>query len=203
MHGQERPRTRQATRDDADAVAALIGDAFRDDPVLTWLMPHPQRRHDAVACYFRAMVKHVYLPHGQIDMADDASGAALCLPAGPSTVGLPVLADLGLACTFLRAGGLRGLLRAQALQAALRANRPSEPHVYLHALGVHAAHRGRGVGSALLQQITAQCDRRYALAYLENTNARNLPLYERHGFTVLRAWTPPGGGPRIWFMARG
>ena len=40
------------------------------------------------------------------------------------------------------------------------------------------------------------------LAYLENSNERNLPLYQRQGFEVVRLWQAPGGGPRLWFMPR-
>jgi hypothetical protein len=50
--------------------------------------------------------------------------------------------------------------------------------------------------------VTEQCDRERRLAYLENSNERNLPLYERHGFRVLREWHAPGGGATMWFMAR-
>ena len=46
------------------------------------------------------------------------------------------------------------------------------------------------------------CDREGRLAYLENSNERNTPLYERNGFRVLQEWRAPRDGPPIWFMAR-
>lgn len=202
MDEQAPPPVREATRHDAAVVIALIGDAFQDDPVLSWLIPDSERRHGTVTCYFRAIVKHLYLPYGRIDMTADASGAALCLPAGVSAGGLPMLTELGLAWSFSKVSGVRGLLRAQALQATLRAKRPAQPHLYLHALGVRASQRGRGVGSALLREITGRCDHRQVRAYLENTNERNLPLYERYGFRILRELQVPDGGPPIWGMGR-
>lgn len=202
VEGHASPQVRQATRHDAAVVTTLIGDAFRDDPVFSWLIAESECRHAMVTVYFSAIVRHLYLPYGRIDMTVDASGAALCLPAGVSAGGLPVLTELGLAWRFSKASGVRGLLRAQALQATLRANRPAQPHLYLHALGVRASQRGRGVGSALLREITDRCDHGQVRAYLENTNERNLPLYERYGFRILRERHIPGGGPPIWFMGR-
>lgn len=202
MSGQAPSQIRQATLQDAAAVSELLGNAFRDDPVLTWLIPGPERRHDLVAGYFRSAVKHLYLPHEHVYLTEDVSGAALCLPAGVTAGSPPPLVEIGLAWRLYKACGFRGLLRAHTLQAAVRANRPVEPHFYLHALGVRPSLQGRGVGSALLREVTGHCDRRQIRAYLENTNERNLPLYERHGFERVREWHFPGGGPPIWFMVR-
>jgi len=140
---------------------------------------------------------------GQIYLTADASGAALWLPAGVSADSAPLLPALGLAWRLFRAAGIGGLRRANTLLATFHANHPAEPHYYLHAVGVRRGQQGRGIGSALIRHVTEQCDRERLLAYLENSNERNLPLYERHGFRVLREWRAPGGGPPIWFMARG
>lgn len=199
---QAPPRVRQATRLDAAVVADLIGDAFRDDPVLRWLIPATEHRHDVVRRYFRSVVTHVYLPQEQVYLTEDASGAAVGLPAGVATGSPPLHVALGLAWRLATACGVRGLLRTHELQATLLASRPTEPHFYLHALGVRPSEQGRGVGTALLRQVAGYCDHCHVRAYLENTNARNLPLYERHGFRILREWHTPGGGPPIWFMAR-
>ena len=45
------------------------------------------------------------------------------------------------------------------------------------------------------------CDRDGVLAYLESSNLRNVPLYERHGFEVLGA-IQAGGSPSIVPMLR-
>jgi ribosomal protein S18 acetylase RimI-like enzyme len=59
---------------------------------------------------------------------------------------------------------------------------PTEPHWYLPLIGVDPVHQGKGVGSALLKHVTERFDRDGAVAYLESSNPRNIPLYERHGF---------------------
>jgi GNAT superfamily N-acetyltransferase len=62
---------------------------------------------------------------------------------------------------------------------------PSEPHWYLQLLGVDPLHHGKGLGSALLHHALDMCDRDNKYAYLESSNPRNIPLYERHGFELL------------------
>jgi ribosomal protein S18 acetylase RimI-like enzyme len=183
-------------------VAEILGDAFRDDPVMSWLIPNDRRRHAGMPVYFRAVAKHVYLPHHLVYLTTDASGAALWLPAGVSADSAPMLPALGLAWRLFWATGVGGLRRANTLLTAFHANHPAEPHYYLHAVGVRHGQQGRGIGSALIRHVTELCDRERRLAYLENSNERNLPLYERHGFRVLREWRTPGGEPPIWFMAR-
>jgi GNAT superfamily N-acetyltransferase len=62
---------------------------------------------------------------------------------------------------------------------------PEEPHWYLAFIGVDISHQGRGIGSKLLKPMIDKFDREECLAYLESTNAANIPLYERFGFNVV------------------
>ena len=63
------------------------------------------------------------------------------------------------------------------------------------------AHQGKGLGSALLEHALATCDRHGVVAYLESSNPRNIPLYERHGFAQ---WgrIPVGSSPTLVPMLR-
>lgn len=62
---------------------------------------------------------------------------------------------------------------------------PQEPHWYLPLIGVDPTHHGQGYGSALMQHALLSCDRDHTPAYLESSNPRNIPLYQRHGFEAL------------------
>lgn len=76
------------------------------------------------------------------------------------------------------------------------------PHHYVHVLGVHPDHQGKGLGKALLEDTVARADAEGAVAYLETTNPVNLPLYRRFGFEVTAEVTLPGGYPPLWGMTR-
>lgn len=62
---------------------------------------------------------------------------------------------------------------------------PEEPHWYLPFIGVEPAQQGNGLGAKLLQASLKTCDGAQQPAYLESTNPRNRPLYERHGFEAI------------------
>jgi ribosomal protein S18 acetylase RimI-like enzyme len=84
----------------------------------------------------------------------------------------------------------------------MEARHPQDPpHWYLVILGTEQAAQGRGLGSALLDQVLARIDADGMPAYLESSNERNLALYGRHGFEVTSEVAIPGG-PRIWPMWR-
>ncbi|HEX9118782.1 MAG TPA: GNAT family N-acetyltransferase, partial [Anaerolineae bacterium] len=49
-----------------------------------------------------------------------------------------------------------------------------------------------GIGSAIVRRMTAVADWEHAGCYLESSKARNVPLYERHGFISGRQIAPLG-----------
>jgi GNAT superfamily N-acetyltransferase len=79
---------------------------------------------------------------------------------------------------------------------------PHEPHWYLATLGTAVEWQGKGVGSALMRPVLEHCDAEGLPCYLESSKGRNVPFYERHGFSVVQEVALPNGGPPIWTMWR-
>ena len=80
---------------------------------------------------------------------------------------------------------------------------PHEAHWYLPLIGVDPAHQRNGFGAALLRDTLRQCDSDHAVAYLESTNAANVPLYKRHGFEVIGTIQVGSSPPTVSDAARG
>ncbi len=194
---------RRIGTEEAGLAAEVLGAAFQDDPMMTWLAPGDSSRAALSQAYFRMALDRVYLARGEVYLAGEpgfADGAALWLPPAVAAGPLPLGAELRLAWLLFRSAGFGGIRRAWLARAAVEGQHPSVPHYYLHALGVRPGLQRRGIGSALIRHVTARCDREGAPAYLENSNARNLPFYRRCGFEVIGQWQPPEGQPTIWFM---
>src|SRR5690606_35101230 len=78
---------------------------------------------------------------------------------------------------------------------------PAEPHWYLPFIGIDPPLQGKGYGAALMKHGLIPCDRDQTLAYLESSNPKNIPLYERHGFELLGT-IQVGASPPIFPMLR-
>lgn len=148
------------------------------DPVVRWFWPSAHR-YLANMAQFTLAFGGAAFAHQGAHCTDDFSAAALWLPpgAGPDDEAVGRIVDDSVA------GTVRDDLYAVLEQMATF--HPREPHWYLPMIGVDPPHQGRGYGSALLSYALERCDREQCLAYLESTNPRNIPLYQRHGFKVL------------------
>ena len=182
-----------ATVAERDAVNAILTLAFSGDPATRWTWPDAKAYleafpHFAIAFGGAAFAKGSALRVG-------AAGAALWLPPGtePDEAALDALIE--------RTADAATAVDGPKLMQQMANYHPHEPHWYLPLLGVDPAQQNKGVGGALLRYVTDQCDRDGVLAYLDSSNPRNIPLYQRHGFEIVgRAQS--GSSPVITPMLR-
>ncbi len=192
------PIIREATAEDLTLLVTTLSDSFASDPLLNWVMPAPRLYPD----FFRLLISDVYLPRGIIHTEQEGRGAALWLPPGESAEFPPRLALLSFAAKLTLRRGLLPLWRIHQQGALFERHHPGEPHYYLQFIGCRQADQGRGVGATLLKQGTRICDDQGMPAYLESSNSRNVPLYQRHGFEVIHQQRIGRGAPMAWFMWR-
>lgn len=192
---------RNAGTPDAAAITAVLCRAFDADPVMNWVLRQDAGRGAAFEWMF-GLSMALTLPHGEVYTTDDLTGAALWTPPGKWSWRAGWFTQLKQAPGFVRSIGVRRLRRVALAVAALEARHPTQPHFYLFQLAVDPPVQGRGIGSALLQHVLRRCDRDGLPAYLENSNPRNTPLYERHGFKTSERHLMGGDGPPLWLMWR-
>ena len=193
---------RAAGSADVAALAAVLGRAFREDPVMCWLQPDAGRRAAALPGFFAAMARHHFLAGGGVEVAVSAAGVgAAALWDPPGRWSQTPREQLAMLPAIARA--FRGRLRAaRALGEQMKAVHPEEPHWYLAVIGSDPAVRGGGYGAALLRSRLDRCDAEGAPAYLESSSPDNVPYYLRFGFEVTGEIVVPGGGPTLWPMWR-
>ncbi|MFA7763978.1 GNAT family N-acetyltransferase [Streptomyces sp. NRRL S-448] len=194
---------RFARPSESGAVAALLARAFADDPVMAWMVP-AAGRESRIARYFR-LAQRQQRPHaGAVRVAATGEGRLLAaaLWSGPGRWKPSAVQELAALPRYASIFGLRGLPRAGEVQNAMDEAHPQPPHWYLPSVGTDRGLQGMGVGSALLGQQLADCDRLGQPAYLESSNVTNLPFYEKLGFRVTGEIRLPAGGPTLWPMWR-
>ncbi|MCM9077487.1 MULTISPECIES: GNAT family N-acetyltransferase [Streptomyces] len=194
---------RPARPAESGAVAALLARAFADDPVMAWMIPAAGRER-GIARYFRLAQRQQRPRAGAVRVAATAEGRLLAaaLWSGPGRWKPSAVQELAALPGYAGIFGLRGMPRAGEVQEAMHEAHPRVPHWYLPSVGTDRGLQGRGVGSALLVQQLADCDRLGQPAYLESSNVTNIPFYEKLGFRVTGEIRLPGGGPTLWPMWR-
>jgi ribosomal protein S18 acetylase RimI-like enzyme len=197
------PGVRAARRGEASVLGEVLADAFAEDPVFAWLIPpHLRGRDQRMRTFFTSMSR-TYLRQGKpCYLTGDGSAAALWARPGrwAFPVGQMALETVPTAQAF-RSRLLRAL-RVQMQIERLHARATTVPHWYLGYLGTRSSHQGQGLGTELLREVLAGADAGGVPAYLESSNERNLPLYERNGFRVVGELQALGHGPTIWRMWR-
>jgi ribosomal protein S18 acetylase RimI-like enzyme len=174
----EVPKVKTATTADQDSAVDTVVLAFAADPVARWCWPDAHQYLTAMPRFTVAFGGAAF-GHGSAHCTEDYAGAALWLPPN-------VHSDeetLGQIVEQTSSPAIRNDLFTMLEQ--MGKYHPDEPHWYLPLIGVDPARQGRGYGGALLRHALRQCDREQAPAYLESTNPRNTPLYQRHGFEVI------------------
>jgi ribosomal protein S18 acetylase RimI-like enzyme len=186
---------RVASLADEDLVVDTIVLAFSADPMGRWAWPNAHQFLAALPRMVRALGGAAF-SHQSAFCTLDHAGAALWLPPGvhPNEKALDALLQSTMSPSL--AGETAAVFEQMATY------HPKEPHWFLPLIGVDPAHQSEGHGRALMAYALERCDRDHASAYLESSNPRNIPFYERHGFESLGA-IQVGSSPTVVPMLRG
>jgi ribosomal protein S18 acetylase RimI-like enzyme len=196
------PAIRRATPADVPTLARLFAAAFVRDPLFDWLTRTGTGRQVALQRFFAWVLERRTLPHGETWISTDGMAAAAWIPPHAPAVPSGVTDDLRMVPVILRLTGLTRWARGAAMATAMEHAHPKVPYFYLAFIGVAPRMQGSGLGSALLRETLARADAAGTGAYLENSNPRNLKLYERAGFAVTREVKARPDAPPVFAMWR-
>lgn len=194
---------RHALRADLDALEVTLARAFADDPMMAWAFSSlPPQGQEVARRRFMRFALDRGLPAGHTYSAGANTAAAVWAPPD-----VDFFDDATVASFFEMMGELIGddAERVGGALSQLTEVHPHEPHFYLFVLGTDSTTQNRGLGSRVIGEVLDRCDRQGLPAYLESSNIRNVPFYERHGFRVQHEvdlggciartmWREPGGG---------
>jgi ribosomal protein S18 acetylase RimI-like enzyme len=183
-----------ATTSNADQAIGTMVLAFGADPAARWLYRDPHQYLAYFPSFVQAFAGKSFEHHGAY-YVDEFAGASLWLPPGIHPNDDTVFELLQ------KTVPERNLAVVFAVFEQMNRYHPTEPHWYLPMIGVDPNRQRKGFGSALLEHALQRCDLDEKLAYLESSNSKNIPLYERHGFELLGT-IQVGKSPSIFPMLR-
>jgi ribosomal protein S18 acetylase RimI-like enzyme len=192
------PLARHALAGDLPELSRTLASAFFDDPVISWFFEDAERRAAQVDRMMAFSVE-AGLGRGHVYTTQNRRAAAIWSPPD-----VPMLDE--------RAGAsfatlLRKLIGSDADErltgfAKMQEVHPHDSHFYLFSLGTHAEHQGQGLGAQVVAPVLQICDAQGLPAYLESSNPRNIPFYQRHGFELRGELLLAEGGPSLSTMWR-
>lgn len=179
---------------EAAAATSVITLAFSADPVARWMYPDSQQYLRHFPEFVRAFAGRSFETRAAY-IAKDGGGAALWMPPGIEAQEDPLIQLFWSSTSDEVQKDLFPIFDQMA------EFHPKYPHWYLPMIGVEPSRQGSGIGSALLQHTLANCDGDGLPAYLESSNPKNIPLYERFGFELIGT-IRSGDAPPLFPMLR-
>lgn len=187
---------RVATSEDLDGIVESLTFAFSGDPIWSWAFPEDEAQRR----WWRFFAGSALRRYPWTFIAGDFAAVSVWIPPGGTELDgeeEEELRSLLEELTGPRADPVWQLLES------FDQNHPSgPPHYYLSLLGVGLAHRGKGLGMALLAENLGRIDREGIPAFLESSNPGNNTRYERHGFRPVGGFERPDGEITVTTMWR-
>ena len=148
---------------------------FSADPMARWASPDAAVYLDRRVEFFDAFGGAAF-DHGTAFVADDGAAVATWLPPGVDSDHETLAAIMDEQTPASRKAEMDELFEK------MEEFHLHEPHWYLPLIAADPARQGQGLGTALMAAAIERIHADGRPAYLESSNPRNVPLYERFGF---------------------
>jgi GNAT superfamily N-acetyltransferase len=188
---------RLAAPADVNAISQMLGRAFWDDPLTSFLIPDVKRRVVALPRMFRLLLK-LGLPHGACHVTSGYECATLWRPPNQWHVHFWQYITNGPELLGVFGGNA---LKVMSTMDRIEKQHPKAPHWYLQTIGTDPPKQGKGFASLIMRHQLDKADAAGTPCYLESSKDTNIPVYRSFGFEVTGEIRIPDG-PTLWPMWR-
>ena len=164
-------------------IVDILSKSFGDNQSINYLVKQDSKRKKRIEglmqyCFDICLVK------GQIFISDDENACALILhPERKIGTIKEMLLELKLAINCI---GLSRSYKVLKREKLIKQNQPKEPFYYLWFIGVAPEAQGKGIGSALIEEVFIKYNEETRPFYLETSVVKNLSWYEKYGFKIFK-----------------
>ena len=192
---------------DVPKAGAILADAFQHDPVWKQFFKD-EARIDQKGAVFESPIRYC-LRYGEVyATSEHLEGIAVWVPGDFTDMTIWRMIRSGAIISGMKAmKACTELARKQGrifgpLQADRKANMKGRTYIYLMVLGVASEFQGQGFGGKLLRALIEESEQAGVPIYVETETERNVGMYKRFGFRVLRQITLPIINLPQWEMVR-
>lgn len=187
--------------------STILKSAFQADPVLRYMIKD-DAEYEKLGSEVFSKTLYVYATSfGMTDIVQDSqagvTSCAIWQPAKPTVMGM--LRNLVFLLSMFWIFGIKKtwswILVAIEFEKKRHHHAPTAHH--LHVLGTGQEFQNKSMGSHCIKRGLERADREGAPCYLESTNEKNFPFYERFGFKTVETFNIDNGkGPIVRLMVR-
>ena len=172
---------RRADYSDKNLIVNILAKSFDNNKSVNYIVKQDKKR----AVRMRELMEYsfdVCYLFGDIFLTDDRKGCALIvMPDKKKTTFKSIMLDAKLALSVI---GLSNIKKAMNRESRINKLHPEEPFYYLWFIGVDPAEQNNGIGTKLLKHLINEAKSKQKPVYLETSTLKNIPWYEKFGFTV-------------------
>jgi len=171
----------KATPSDKQLVIKILTDSFESNQSVNYIVKQDKQRLERIGALMDYSFE-VCMEFGDVWLSNNRKACALVLyPQKKRTTLKAILLDVKL---ILKAIGISNIKKALDRESRIKARQLKAPASYLWFIGVIPQDQHAGIGSDLLTQVLADADKQGLPVILETSTMKNLPWYERFGFSV-------------------
>lgn len=189
---------RHALASDLPELSRTLTSAFLLDPVIAWFFEDVEKRAERIS---RMMAFSVETGLGRGHVYTTQNRRAVAIWSPPDVPMFDARAGASFAMLLRELIGANADARLTGF-AKMEEVHPRDPHFYLFSLGTHVEYQGQGLGAEVVAPVLDICDTQGLPAYLESSNPRNIPFYQRHGFELRGEIILAEGAPPLNTMWR-
>jgi hypothetical protein len=172
---------KQANSSHRTLVVDILRTSFDENQSINYIVRSGINRRERIT-HLMEYCFDVCMKKGMIFLSDNEEGCVLILlPEKRMNVFRVLALEIKL---LFHSVGFTNAWRVMKREKQLKTHHPKEPFYYLWFAGVYPNSQGTGIGTQLLKEVLAYCDKKKRPVYLETSVMLNLPWYERFGFTI-------------------
>lgn len=171
----------EATFQEKELVVEILAQSFQDNLSVNYLIPRDSKRMQRI----RELMAYSFdlcRLFGKAVLSENRKACALVI--FPDRKRTSVQSLVLSARLILKAMGIRNIGKALSRESQVAQKHPSTQIYHLWFLGVLPEFQSEGTGGELLDELLADAVTMNRPVYLETSTLRNLPWYERHGFSI-------------------
>ena len=190
----------QADKTHKERVIEILSECFEKNKSVNWIVKQDSKRKERIKDLMNYSFE-ACIETGQIYITEDLTGAIICSNSDDK---LPILEEAYLTFQFVvKVTGIEGIGKTLRREKYINSFHPKdEEFIYIWFIGLKKSEQGRGVGSAMLQEVINQSNNEKKAIYLETSNEQNLKFYKKHGFEVYHISPEDMFGFDLYFLRR-